>query len=161
MTLPDWLPPMLDLDSDWDACLPQLYAVFERDFKRGNLKLAGDPVWYDRRIIDGYEACFWHLITREHQKTHSRGPDFRRAERLPWCAVILHHAHDPAVKFWRYKEGSGVIRTYAWLEEGDYVVVLEPKQKQIGLVAFMITAYHVDGSSRRRNLQQRYEKREL
>lgn len=160
MTLPDWLPPMLDLNGDWNTVVHELYAVFTRDFTRGALNVAGEPVWYDRKMVDGYEACFWHLITRNNQQTGDRQPDFRRAERLPWCAAILRNANDPAVMFWRYREGSGSIRTYAWLEEGDYVVVLERKPMKIGPVAFMITAYHIDGASRRRNLRRRYEQRE-
>jgi len=160
MTLPDWLPPMLDLTGDWDDCLEQLYAVFARDFKSGTLRFAGTPVWHDRTLVDGYEACFWHLVTRDDKRAGERHPDLLRAERLPWCAAILTHAHHPAVTFWRYREGDGRVRSYAWLESGDYVVVLEAKQKRIGLVAYMITAYHIDGSSRRRNLQRRYENRE-
>lgn len=160
MTLPDWLPPMLDLHGDWDNMLHELYAVFTHDFKGGPLLLDNEPVWYDRKLVDGFEACFWHLITRDNQRAGTRQPDFRRAERLPWCAAILRHVNDPAVTFWRYREGSGVIRTYAWLAEGDYVVVLERKRKRIGQVAFLITAYHIDGASRRRNLRRRYEQRE-
>ena len=160
MTLPDWLPPTLDLDGDWEDCLGQLYAVFTRDFKSGTLRVAGTPVWHDRRLVDGYEVCFWHLVTRDDTHAGARRPDFLRAERLPWCAAILAHADDPAVKFWRYREGDGRVRTYVWLESGDYVVVLEAKQKRIGLIAYMITAYHIDGPSRRRNLQRRYESRE-
>lgn len=30
---PSFLPPLLDLDDDWDAILSRLYAVFVKDFK--------------------------------------------------------------------------------------------------------------------------------
>lgn len=162
MTLPDWLPPMLDLHGEWDAMLHTLYRVFTRDFKTGALHLGQDRVRYDGRVLAGetYEECFWHLVTRKDQSSGERLPDFRRAERLPWCAPILRNVNDPAVTFWHYREGDGRIRTYAWLVSGDYVVILERKPQRIGQVAFLITAYHIDGPSQRRNLQRRYEKRE-
>lgn len=162
MTLPDWLPPMLDLNGDWNDMLHDLYAVFTRDFKAGSLLLGTDRVWHDRRIVPGerYEECFWHLVTRKDASSGDRLPDFRRAERLPWCGPILQHVDDPAVKFWNYREGDGRLRTYAWLEPGDYVVILERKEKKVGMVAFLITAYHLDGESTRRNMRKRYERRE-
>ncbi|WP_129628743.1 hypothetical protein [Candidatus Oscillochloris fontis] len=163
MTLPDWLPPMLDLSGDWNDILHQLYTVFTRDFKTGSLFLAGEPIWHDRRILPGeaYEESFWHLVTRKDNKSGDRLPDFRRAERLPWCAPILRNINDPAIKFWHYREGNQRLRMYAWLEAGDYVVILEHKPKRIGQVAFLITAYHLDGESMRRSMRKRYERREL
>lgn len=124
--------------------------------------LGEEQVWYDRLVLLGerYEECFWHLVTRKDQGSGERLPDFRRAERLPWCIPILHNIQDPAVKSWRYREGNGRMRTYAWLEAGDYVVILEPKMKRIGVVAFLITAYHLDGESMRRSMRKRYERRE-
>lgn len=162
MTLPDWLPPMLDLNGNWADVLQELYSVFSRDFKRGPLMLGSEPVWHDNRILPGdvYEECFWHLVTRKDRQHGDRLPDFRRAERLPWCAPILQNHQDPAVVFWHYREGDGRIRTYAWLERGDYVVILERKLKRIGAVAFLITAYHIDGESMRRNLRRRHQNRE-
>jgi hypothetical protein len=162
MTLPDWLPPRLDLNGDWNDILDDIYAIFTRDFKARPLFLGCEPVWHDRRILPGetFEECFWHLVTRKDKASGDRLPDFRRAERLPWCAPILRNVEDPAVKFWHYREGDGRLRTYAWLEAGDYVVILERKPKQIGQVAFLITAYHIDGDSTRRSMRKRYERRE-
>ena len=162
MTLPDWLPPMLTLDDTEEAMVAELYAVFQRDFKSGPLLFCGEEVWFDRNVPAGqrHEAGFLHIVTRENQRTRERELDLLRAERLPWCAAILRNATDPAVTLWVYREGNGRLRTYTWLEEGDYVVVLERKQKRIGQVAFMITAYHIDGASRQRSLRRRYEQRE-
>lgn len=163
MTLPEWLPPTLDLNGDWSDALHTLYQVFTRDFKSGTLWLGEERIWYDQRILpnEHHEECFWHLVTRKDCTSGERLPDFRRAERLPWCVPILRHIADPAVKFWQHREGDGRMRTYAWLEAGDYVVILERKARRVGTVAFLLTAYHLDGPSMRRSMQKRYERREL
>jgi hypothetical protein len=49
---------------------------------------------------------------------------------------------------------------YLWYEDGDYVVILEEKVMRRGRVYFLTTAYHVDGNSQRRSLNQKYEKKE-
>lgn len=74
--------------------------------------------------------------------------------------TIINNADDPAVTLWRYREDNGKIRTYAWLEAWDYVVVLEKRSQRIGEVAFLVTGYHLDGDQSRRRMRQRYAKRE-
>lgn len=105
-----------------------------------------------------YEEAFRHLITRDDAE-HGRIPDFRRAERLPWCAPVLTHSGDPSVTSWRYWEGTRGVRQYLWLYQHDYVVVLEPRPHRGGIVLFLVTAYHVDGESSRRTLRRKYANR--
>ena len=52
------------------------------------------------------------------------------------------------------------MRTYVWLEDWDYVVILEKRKHRIGKIAFLITAFHVEGKSRRINLERKYLKKE-
>ena len=166
---PSWLPPMICMDGVWKDVLAILYEVFDRDFKQGKLSFAGRPVWWDRTVRPGdqYEEGFWHLITREDTVTEDRLPDFRRAKRLPWCVPTIRHHTDAAVLVWDYKEAGGKINTeeggkintYVWLEQMDYVIILRKRQQRIGEVAFLITAYHVDGPSRRRTLRRKHERR--
>lgn len=92
-------------------------------------------------------------------QTKERLFDPRRGERLPWCGPTISNAADGAVKVWDYMEASGGLRTYVWLEGWDYVIVLEKRQMRVGEVVFLITAFYVDGDSRRRSLRGKYERR--
>jgi len=53
------------------------------------------------------------------------------------------------------------LRMYVWLEYWDYCVILERWDQQQGQLAWLITAFRVDGPSRKRNLQRKFESREL
>ncbi|MGH7598766.1 MAG: hypothetical protein ACREOI_20625 [bacterium] len=144
-----------------DKSLAMLYSIFDTDFKQTKRFFEGRPVWWDRRILAGdrYEEGFWHLITKTDQSTNERLLDPRRAERLPWCGPTISNSADQAIKVWDFQESGGRLRTYVWLEERDYVIILEKRQQRLGEIAFLITAFHVDGDSRRRNLKAKYEKR--
>jgi len=158
--MPAWLPEFCETNGEWDEVVSALYRLFCRDFVESPLNLEGDPIWRDRRITEKYEEAFWHLITRTDDRTGERLFDPRRAERLSWCAAIIRNSTDPAVKQWQYREGTGKIRRYLWLEAYDYVVVLERRKIGGNFVNFLISAHHVDGESRRRSLKRKYEKRE-
>jgi hypothetical protein len=158
---PDWLPEMISIDGEWEQVLAKLYGIFVQDFKQTKRFFEGWPIWWDRRVLpsDRYEEGFWHLITKTDQENNERLLDPSRAERLPWCGPTISNSQDQAVKVWNFREASGRLRTYVWLEAWDYVIILEKRQQRIGEVAFLITAFYVDGDSRRRNLRAKYEKR--
>ncbi len=158
---PSWLPEIVNTDGEWEEVHERLYKVFSDDFIKKKPKLNGLPVWWDRRVLpdDCYEEGFWHLITRRDNKTNERLFDPRRAERLTWCGALIENFNDEKVKFWDYKEANGRIRTYLWLEELDYAIILEKKRMRIGEVYFLVTAFYVDGESKRRSLRKKYENR--
>jgi hypothetical protein len=160
---PDWLPALASVSGVWEVMLKRLYRIFEADFKHKGCTLGGRPLRWDSRILTGerYEEGFWHLITQTDQNTKERLFDPRRAERLPWCAPTIMNAHDSAVLMWDYLEARNRLRTYLWLKDWDYVIVLEKKPHRRGEVAFLITAYYVSGQSTRKNLQRKYDKRVL
>lgn len=160
MTATAWLPKMISVVGIWEDVIARLYEVFDKDFNKGRSCLSGLPVWWDRRIADGsiYEEGFWHLISRRDERTGDRLLDPRRAERLPWCQPTLDHTDDDDVKLWDSLEGRHK-RTYVWLKNHDYVIVLEKRRQKIGQVAFLITAYHVDGRNRRKSLGRKYNER--
>lgn len=154
---PLWLPDMLVLDGEWGDTLAALYALFTRDFKETRLVLDGCRVIYDKTVRPGdlYEDGFWHLISRD--SSCGRLPDYRRAERLPWCAPsIRNYLDSSAVRYWTSMERNGRYRTYLWLEKLDYVVVLERKTKRLPHIMFLVTAFHVDGASSRNRLYRKY-----
>jgi hypothetical protein len=160
--MPDWLPPVASTDGVWEEVVLRLYEVFENDFKKTRCLFQGKQVWWDQRVIAGnkYEEGFWHLISRIDNQTKERLLDPRRAERLPWCRPTLANSGDAEVTVWHFKESSGRVRTYVWLKDWDYVIILEKRPQRIGETAFIITAYHVDGDSTRKNLRRKYDLRE-
>ena len=163
ISTPGWLPPTLDLSGTWEHMLSTLYGIFEKDFKQTKPQFQNHPIWWDNRVLPGqrYEEGFWHLISRDEKVIGERIPDFRRAERLPWCAPILINSGEPAVKVWDYRENGGRIRTYVWLELHDYCAILERITRHNHTAALLVTAFHVDGPSQRRNLRTKFEKRVL
>ena len=160
---PHWLPAMLDLiGKSEEECLSILYEVFTRDFKNGRPLFCGLPVWWNRRILpqQHYEEGFWHLVSREERDTVNRRLDLPRAERLPWCKPVLTNSDANPIKVWNYLERGHRLRTYVWLEPWDYCVVLEHRNLSGKQIAWLITAFHVDGASRRRNLRRKFGRRE-
>jgi hypothetical protein len=157
----DWLPPMLALSGTWDKIVSDLYGIFEKDFKQGKPKFQHYMVWWDQRVLSGqrFEEGFWHLITRDDKDTGERIPDFRRAERLPWCAPVIINSDDSSINVWDYQESRRQIRTYVWLTDKDYCVILERLRRHTQAVAMLVTAFHVDGPSQRRSLRVKLEKK--
>jgi hypothetical protein len=159
---PAWLPNIVSVNGEWQAVLRKLYAIFENDFVKTGCHFTGMPVWWDRRKLAGdiYEEGFWHLITKEDKSANDRLLDPRRAERLPWCKPTIENCHDGEVKVWDYRESKREIRTYVWLENWDYVVILRKRPQQKGTIAFLLTAFHVDHESTRKGLRRKYANRE-
>lgn len=157
MTRPSWLPEIVSVNGEWNDVVTRLYAIFDSDIKRGNRNFRGLPVWWDRRILPDqkYEEGFWHLISKDYCNAADRLFDPRRAERLPWCGPTITNSHDPVVTVWDYRETSGRVRTYVWLENWDYLIILEKRQQRRGLIAFLITAYFVEGDSTKRKLRRK------
>jgi hypothetical protein len=168
--MPDWLPDMVGVDGGFAEVTQKLYAIFHNDFVSKKRELRGAEVWHDKRVQRGetYEEGFWHLITRDSVGNDQRLFDPRRAERLPWCAPLLGHADDACVQYWVCIERAKSV-CYVWLPEWDYVVILEMRKLkprwQGGRVlpertiAFLKTAYHVDGKSQKLSLEKKYERR--
>ena len=65
----------------------------------------------------------------------------------------------PTMLVWDYKEGTGRVRKYLWRRDMRYLVVLEKQTRKWGQVYYLVTAYHVNGSSTEKKLQQKYSNR--
>lgn len=152
-----WLPEMLKLDGIWDDILIILYNIFETDFKKGKPYFEKTPVWWDNRILPGekYEEGFWHLITENN--TEDRIPEYQRAKRLPWCTPTIIHSSE--IKVWNYLESNRRVRTYLLIEDLDYLIILEKQRRNKGNISFLITAFYIDGDSKKRNLNRKYKNR--
>lgn len=151
---------MVNVNGEPDKVFALLYGIFDLDFRvvaRGFMTM---PVRWDRRVLEPpYEEGFWHLITRKDYTTGDRLLDFRRAERLPWCGPTISNCPDSCLRVWDYEEGDRRIRTYVWLESNDYVVILEKKTVGERVIAFLVTAFRVDGNQKRSDLERKYRNR--
>lgn len=158
---PEWLPDIVSVDGRWEQVVVMLYRIFDHDFRLTGCAFGGHPVWWDlTKRGSPYEEGFWHLITKFDPRQGDRLLDPRRAERLPWCKPTIANSDQPEVRIWQYEEAGRKNRTYLWLEGWDYVVVLEERTLRGGRqIAFLITAFHVDGESTRRRLRKKYESR--
>jgi hypothetical protein len=165
MVIP-WLPHLFSVTGNWQRDITGVYAVFCADFKVGPPLFRGTYVQFDRRIKPGdtYEEGFWHLIQHSQREGAPRLPNLRSMERIPWCKPMVENSRRPAVKTWDYEKKLGKIRTYIWLVNYKYVVVLEHKLmgKTKGTPfwgVILITAYYVEGDSSARSLLNRYKNR--
>lgn len=160
MDYPAWLPEKVDLNGNWTEKLKFLYEIFQKDFVLNRPHFKGLPIAWDARKLDGdsFEEGFWHLITQTERSTKERYPDFRRAERLKWCLALIKNYQDPSILHFLYEHSGGkrkVVRTYLWLKEHDYLVILEERPSS----AFLHTAYHLDGPSGKGAIKRKYEER--
>lgn len=160
MSGPGWLPSTVSVNGEPNKVFAMLYGIFDSDFRIAALQFMSMPVWWDRRVVDPpYEEGFWHLITRKDYSTGERLLDFRRAERLPWCGPTILNYSDSCIRLWNYEEGDRRIRTYVWLESNDYVVILEKRVRGNRTIAFLVTAFHIDGNQKRADLERKYRNR--
>lgn len=170
---PAWLPPFIPFGGDWRTFVGALHIIFTRDFKNRWPRFRTFPVWHDRRVLpdgDGKEEGFWHLVTRDQmvynrqtrRNEKERLPELDRAGRLPWAKPIIEHETAVEMLAWDFDEATRwgtVVRTYVWLKDHDYVVVLERQKKDKGDVFMLVTSFLLDFEGKRRDLQSRYDRR--
>lgn len=157
MTAPAWLPPMFVMSPWSDEVMERLYAVFRSDFVANPVTYQGCRVWFFPEMERGKELIFWHLVEREDPpRSGNRLPDFRRAERLPWARPLLQNHTDQAVLAWDFEEAASDVRTYVWLKDLDYVVVMKRYPDD---ARRLITAYWIDYESKRKTLRSKYARR--
>lgn len=172
--LPDWLPATIPFTGVWDTFVKALHLAFKRDFVDSAPRFQTRPVWHDRRVdredLHCYEEGFWHLVTRDEwvyntckrKKEKRRLPETDRASRLPWARPIIEHYSEPVIQTWDFDadtKNGPVVRTYIWLKDHDYVVILERQTKNLGDIYMLITSFFVDSEYTRRDLESRYERR--
>jgi len=153
---PEWLPEPLHLKTWSHDTYDRLYQWFCSEILSAPLQYDGSKVWYFPDIEDGREALFWHLTAREDKATGDRIPDLPRCRRLPWLRPLLLNTRRPGVLGWDYLEGDGSTKTYVWLRDYDYVVIMK---KYPDGSRRLVTAYCIQYSNERRKLQKKYDGR--
>jgi len=157
MTIPEWLPDMLEIDPWTGETYEFLYEhVFKRDFIDSKPQYFKRTVWFFPEVEDGKEKLFWHLTSRKNPEDGIRYPDLRRCERLSWTRPMIDRCPDVVMLNWDHEEGDGVIKTYVWLTGHDFVVIMKRyKDKSRRL----ITSYYLDNAHQRRKMTRKYERR--
>lgn len=152
MPYPAWLPPLIDIDPWTDDIYNSLYQIFLDDFKNSAPTYEGNRVWYFPEMVDGREKIFWHLTGNGE----ARNPDFRRCERLRWARSLLENYHQPEVLYWDYEEGDGTTKTYVWLTDHKYVLIMKkyPDDQRR-----LVTAYFLNYPNSERKMRKKYENR--
>ena len=153
---PAWLPNMLSVNPWNEQTFEKLYALFRRDFVENRPQYRNFSIWFFPDREDGKEKIFWHLTHREDKESGERLPDPRRSERLPWARPMLEHPDEPEILDWDYEEGDGTIKTYVWLKDFDYLIILK-KYPDDG--RRIITAYWVEYGHEKRKLMKKYQRR--
>jgi hypothetical protein len=153
---PEWLPPKLELNPWTNERFDELYDIFKRDFIDSKAYYDGRKVWFFPEMEDGKLVIFWHLTSREDVERGGRLPDFRRCERLPWARPMIDHFDDSAIFAWDYLEADRTIKTYLWLKNFDFVVIMKKMNDQ---TRRLITSFWLEYSNTKRKMQKKYEKR--
>jgi hypothetical protein len=153
---PAWLPPTATVNPWTNETYDMLYAIFVRDFKDAQALYEGNAVWFFPELDSGKEVVFWHMTSRADKETGERLPDLRRSERLPWARPMLENSTQPEIRAWDYKEGDGRVKTYVWLRDHHFLVLLK---KYTNGKRRLITSYYVDQPHTRRSLEKKYAKR--
>ena len=99
----------------------------------------------------GKERGFWHCV-QEGKIEEERTPDLRRCERISWIRPVIENVADTRIKKWPKKAGTKE-RYMLWLEEADYLVILEKRPN----CWFLWTAYCTDHERTHGKLQKEYE----
>ena len=156
MPAPPWLPGLLQVYPWTITTYDELYDVFRNDFVQSRPMFQGHEVWHFPEREDGREKVFWHLTSRDDDPAGERLPDLARAERLAWIRPLLEHAATPEVLAWDYSEGDGSVRTYVWLKDEDFAVVLKkyPDGRRR-----LVTAFCVLFPRKRRELERKHANR--
>jgi hypothetical protein len=154
--LPAWLPEMFPVNPWNEWTFEQLYTLFRRDFIENRPRYRQFSVWFFPDMDNGKKLIFWHLTHREDKKVGERFPDFRRSERLPWARPMLENSDEPEVLDWDYEEGDGSTKTYVWLKDYDYLMILKKYPDDARRI---ITAHWIEYPHKRRKLMKKYQNR--
>lgn len=142
----EWLKSLItlqDFEGNPVAYIDHLFEIFTRDFIVSTPMFRGSKVFHDQKDEGGKPQAFVHITTEENRETGERELCLRRCERMAWIRPIIEHADNEDVLVWNKEQQTSKgwkMRTYLYLHEEDFLVILEEKTKG----HFMITAIYVD-----------------
>jgi hypothetical protein len=156
MSGPNWLPNLFVVNPWTHDTYDALYQLFRDDFVESQIDYQGYSVWFFPEMEDGREKVFWHLTSRVDNETGDRLPDLRRSERLPWVRPMLENHLHPEVLAWDHEEGDGSIKTYVWLKDFDFVVIMK---KFPDRTRRLITSFWLEYPNAKKKLMKKYDRR--
>lgn len=150
---------------NFDQCVCQedkiklAYSIFKRDFLNSQCFL--DKILIcsksSKRIKISQslnvEEVFWHIISKKNGNI--RTFDEQRARCIEWVKCIILDYNKNHIKRFYYYESNGKIRLYLWLEQYDFVVILEKiiaKTKE----AFIVTSFYIDNLKKKKGFTKKY-----
>jgi hypothetical protein len=153
---PAWLPDMAPVRPWTNDTFEMLYSIFKRDLKDNQACYEGKTVRLFPGMEDGKEQTFWHMTSRDDKESGDRLPDLYRSERLPWARPMIDNASQMEILAWDYQEGDRRIKTYVWLPNLDFLVLMKklPDGRR-----YLLTSFYVDNSHTRRGLMKKFERR--
>lgn len=158
---PAWLPAVFDLTGNEPNDIVALDQIFQDAFVNKIVNYKGHPVKTRMSKNDNYpyQDGFWHSVSyRSEVNRRQRYFDTVRAPKLPWLeATILNHTCT-TVKCWSFEEGDGTVQDYIWIEQHDFLVILEDRTKKNNPHYFLTTCFHVD-EFKKKDLNQKFAKR--
>lgn len=160
MSIPDFLPDLLNLNGEHNEIIEYLYSIFRRDFIECITEYNLLPVKYDSNILpngQGKEEGFWHLITKENKIIGGRFFDNHRARHLHWIKLLLVNSEREGIYTFKYDYGNSAkgIRTFIWLKNYGYVIVMREFRRS----CMIITAYPIEYDNYRKDIQRMYDNR--
>jgi len=68
----------------------------------------------------------------------------------------MEHPLEPEVLTWDFEEGDRTIKTYVWIKDNDFVIIMKkyPDGKRR-----LITSFYVDRSFKRKDFERKYVNR--
>lgn len=156
------LPPLLDYNGQWPALRDAAHAIFRQDFFADGIFDGGLRVMVNGKMhTDGRELGFLHITTREHENNNHRHPDVDRTRRICWIKPLVENASNDLVgiQAWRHLEGSGNVHRYYWALKDNFVVVCSEARRSRCDRLFLVTAFSITSSSKRSNLEKKYQRR--
>ena len=95
-----WLPPIMEMEGDWDEYCDSLFEAFERDLLGAR--------FHGRRVgrrkmpeVAGKPDGFWHVTSEFDKDSTERIPDLRRCERVPWIGPTINAVGSDRVLCWQ------------------------------------------------------------
>ncbi len=155
--IPASLPDLFPVSPWKNSTFNELYEIFLDDFISHNTSYLSYNVWVFPEQEDNKHTVFWHITSKDDTDTGYRLPDLLRCARLPWISPMILHCPDNNMMLnWDYEEGNGVIKTYIWLVNLDFVVILKRYNDRSRR---LVTAYFLEYGNTKRKMRRKYENR--
>lgn len=153
-----WLPPIAELDGEWEPYCDELFRVFKRDIHAA--RFHGKRVSRRRMPeVAGKPDGFWHVTSEAFEKdSEERIPDMRRCERVPWIGPMINAAGSGRVLCWKSdrsaRNGHNVVIA---LPTFEYAVILGNRRSRDGDEYMLLVTAFPPASRRQLEFRRAYE----